>query len=73
VGLVLVRRRGLAGPAHGAVRGRGAPGLPVRPPPGRAGRRHVHRQRPPPVLRPPAHPAHDEHLGSFPATRGPRT
>ena len=62
VGFVLLRRRGRAGAADGAVRGRRAPRVALRPAAGGEGRRALERERSPPVLRAPADPAHDEHL-----------
>ncbi len=56
------RRRGHAGREHGADRGRQARRLHAGPSERAADGRGGHGQRPSPVLRPPAHAAHDEHL-----------
>ena len=62
VGVLRLRRRGDAEPAHGPVHRRGAPGVPLRPAARGEGGRGLQRERAARVLRPSAGPAHDQHL-----------
>ncbi len=62
VGVLRLRRRRNAEPAHGPVHRRGPAGVPLRPAARREGGRRLERERAARVLRPSAGPAHDQHL-----------